>query len=217
MRIGILGATGPAGRGLAARLASVGHEVLFGSRAVDKARAAVNELEKEWGDRVTGRLIPCDNAWACDAPVVILAVHAESAIPTVQEHSERLPGKIVVSMANNLVKHGNEFNAVLPPHGSVAAEIQALLWRSRVCTGFHLVPAAEFANLDHTMESDVVVLGDDDEAKAVLMEITGSIPNLRALDGGSLRNAVGMETFAAVLLTINIRHKMRASLHLMTV
>jgi NADPH-dependent F420 reductase len=202
---------------LAARLASVGHEVLFGSRAVDKARAAVDELEKEWGDLVAGRLIACDNAWACDASVVILAVHAESAIPTVQEHAERLPGKIVVSMANNLVKHGNEFNAVLPPHGSVAAEIQALLWRSRVTTAFHLVPAAEFAALGQEMESDVVVLGDDDDAKATVMEITRSIPNLRPLDGGSLRNAVGMETFAAVLLTINIRHKMRASLRLQTV
>ena len=217
MRIGILGATGPAGRGLAARLASVGHEVLFGSRAVDKARAGVTELEKEWGDLVAGRLIACDNAWACDAPVVILAVQADGAIPTVQEHAERLPGKIVVSMANNLVKHGNEFNAVLPPHGSVAAEIQALLWRSRVCTAFHLVPAAEFAALDHEMESDVVVLGDDDEAKATVMDITSSIPNLRPLDGGSLRNAVGMETFAAVLLTVNIRHKMRASLRLTSV
>ena len=49
------------------------------------------------------------------------------------------------------------------------------------------------------------------------MEITGSIPNLRALDGGSLRNAVGMETFAAVLLTINVRHKMKASLRLQTI
>ena len=217
MRIGILGATGPAGGGLAARLASVGHEVLFGSRAVDKARAAVDELEKEWGDRVAGRLIACDNAWACDAPVVILAVHAESAIPTVQEHADRLAGKIVVSMANNLVKHGNEFNAVLPPHGSVAAEIQALLWRSHVCTAFHLVPAAEFADLEHIMESDVIVLGDQDDAKNALMEITSSIPNLRPLDGGSLRNAVGMETFAAVLLTVNIRHHMRASLRLTTV
>ena len=217
MRIGILGATGPAGNGLAARLASVGHEVLFGSRAVEKARAAVDVLETEWGDRIAGRLIACDNAWACDVPVVILAVNADSAIPTVHEHAERLPRKIVVSMANNLVKHGNEFNAVLPPHGSVAAEIQALLWRSRVCTAFHLVPAAEFAAIDHAMESDVVVLGDDDEAKHVVMEITQSIPNLRPLDGGSLRNAVGMETFAAVLLTINIRHKMRASLRLTNV
>jgi hypothetical protein len=216
MRIGILGATGPAGAGLAVRLASVGHEVLFGSRAVDKAKAAVDDLQARWGDRAHG-LIPCDNAWACDAPVVVLAVHADSVIPTVREHAERLAGKIVVSMANNLTRNGNEFNAVLPPHGSVAAEIQALLWRSRVVTAFHLVPAAEFADLDHTMESDVVVLGDEDEARETLMEITQSIPHLRALDGGSLRNAVGMETFAAVLLTINVRHKMRASLRLTTI
>ena len=216
MRIGILGATGPAGAGLAARLASVGHEVLFGSRAVDKAKTAVDELQAKWGDKVNG-LIPCDNAWACDAPVVILAVNADSVIPTVREQAERLAGKIVVSMANNLTRNGNEFNAVLPPHGSVAAEIQALLWRSRVVTAFHLVPAAEFADLHHSMESDVVVLGDDDEAREALMEITASIPNLRALDGGSLRNAVGMETFAAVLLTINVRHKMKASLRLTTI
>ncbi len=216
MRIGILGATGPAGAGLAARLASVGHEVLFGSRDLAKATAAVGELGAKWGDRVAS-LIPCDNAAACDAPVVILAVNADSVIPTVKDHAERLSNKIVVSMANNLTRNGNEFNAVLPPHGSIAAELQALLWRSRVCTSFHLVPAAEFADLDHTMESDVVVLGDDDDARHTLMEITSSIPDLRALDGGSLRNAVGMETFAAVLLTINVRHKMRASLHLKTV
>src|SRR4029079_19046189 len=216
MRIGILGATGPAGGGLAARLASVGHEVLFGSRSVEKAAHAVGELQAKWGDRVAG-LQPCDNERACDAPVVILAVHADSAIPTVQEHAEHLQNKVVVSMANNLVKNGNEFNAVLPPHGSVAAEIQALLWRSRVCTAFHLVPAAEFAALDREMESDVVVLGDEDEAKVTLMEITRSIPNLRPLDGGSLRNAVGMETFAAVLLTINVRHKMRARRRLTSV
>jgi NADPH-dependent F420 reductase len=201
---------------LAARLASVGHEVLFGSRSAEKAEHAVAELQQKWGERLAN-LHPCDNAAACDAPVVILAVHADSAIPTVQEHAEHLHNKIVVSMANNLVKNGNEFNAVLPPHGSVAAEIQALLWRSHVCTAFHLVPAAEFAALDHDMESDVVVLGDEDEAKATVMEITASIPDLRPLDGGSLRNAVGMETFAAVLLTVNVRHKMRASLRLTTV
>jgi NADPH-dependent F420 reductase len=216
MRIGILGATGPAGRGLAARLASVGHEVLFGSRDVERAKHAVDELVAEWGDRVAG-LIPCDNAGACDAPVVILAVNADAAISTVQQHAGPLAGRIVVSMANHLVRNGNEFNAVLPPHGSIAAEIQALLWDSKVCTAFHLVPAAEFGELDHEMESDVVVLGNDDPARSLLMEITRSIPNLRAFDGGSLQNAVGMETFAAVLLTINVRHKGRASLRLIGV
>jgi 8-hydroxy-5-deazaflavin:NADPH oxidoreductase len=216
MRIGILGATGPAGSGLAARLASVGCEVLFGSRNVEKAVTAVDQLKDRWGDRVSG-LVPTNNAGACDAPVVILAVHADSVIETVKENAEFLSNKVVVSMANNLVRHGNEFNAVLPPHGSVAAEIQALLWRSDVVTAFHLVPAAEFADLDRDMESDVVVLGDEDDARNTMMHIVRSIPNLRPLDGGSLRNAVGMETFAAILLTVNVRHKMRASLRLITI
>ncbi|MCU1429849.1 MAG: NADPH-dependent reductase [Actinomycetia bacterium] len=216
MKIGILGATGPAGSGLAARLASVGNEVLFGSRSVEKAAIAVTELHERWGDRVNN-LVPCDNEGACDAPVVILAVHADSVIETVKEHAEHLTNKVVVSMANNLVRNGTEFNAVLPPHGSVAKELQALLWRSHVVTAFHLVPAAEFANLDRDMESDVVVLGDEDDARNMLMHIVRSIPNLRPLDGGSLRNAVGMETFAAILLTINVRHKMRASLRLITI
>ena len=55
------------------------------------------------------------------------------------------------------------------------------------------------------------------EARDTMMHIVSSIPNLRPLDGGSVRNAVGMETFAAILLTINVRHKMRASLRLITV
>src|SRR6266481_3350216 len=98
MRIGILGATGPAGRGLAARLASVGHEVLFGSREVERAKQVVDELRLDWGDRVSN-LIPCANAWACDAPVVILAVNSDSAINTVKQHAGRLAGRVVVSMA----------------------------------------------------------------------------------------------------------------------
>lgn len=213
MKIGILGATGPAGRGLAARLGSVGHDVLFGSRELGKAEKVLGELRERWGSRV-GDLHPADNSAACDAPVVILAVNADAAVPTAKQHVHELAGKVVVSMANHLVRNGTEFNAVLPPHGSVAAEIQALLAESKVVSAFHLVPAAEFGELEHDMESDVVVLGDDDDARHTLMDVVQSVPHLRAFDGGSLANAVGMEAFAAVLLTINLRHKGRASLRL---
>jgi len=213
VKIGVLGATGPAGRGLAARLSDVGYDVLAGSRERVKAEAVVTELAEQWGDRI-GRVTPANNQAACDADVVVLAVHADAALATARYFSDQLAGKVVVSMANNLVKQGTEFNAVLPPHGSIAKEMQSLLWRSQVVTAFHLVPAAEFVNLDEKMESDVVACGDDDGARATLMEIIASIPNLRAFDGGSLENAVGMETFAAVLLTINIRHKVRAGLRL---
>jgi NADPH-dependent F420 reductase len=213
VKIGVLGATGPAGRGLAARLADVGYEVLAGSRERAKAEVVVDELRERWGDRVAG-ITPANNQQACDAEVVVLAVHADAALATSKYFADALAGKIVVSMANHLVRNGTEFNAVLPPHGSLAKEMQALLWRSQIVTAFHLVPAAELIELDHKMESDVVACGDDDDSRATLMQIIESIPDLRAFDGGSLENAVGMETFAAVLLTINVRHKGRASLRL---
>jgi NADPH-dependent F420 reductase len=198
---------------LAARLADVGYEVLAGSRERAKADVVVSELQERWGDRVAG-ITPANNQQACDAEVVVLAVHADAALATAKYFADALAGKIVVSMANHLVRNGTEFNAVLPPHGSLAKEMQSLLWRSQIVTAFHLVPAAELADLDHKMESDVVACGDDDAARASLMKIIESIPELRAFDGGSLENAVGMETFAAVLLTINIRHKVRAGLRL---
>jgi hypothetical protein len=213
VKIGVLGGTGPAGRGLAARLADVGFDVLAGSRELAKATATVEQLEERWGERVA-RLTPADNAGACDADVVVLAVSADAALATARDYADELAGKIVVSMANSLVKKGNEFHAVLPPHGSIAKEMQALLWRSQVVTAFHLVPAAEFVNLDQRMEGDVVACGDDDIARRTLMEIIEAIPDLRAFDGGSLENAVGIETFAAVLLTINVRHHVRAGLRL---
>jgi hypothetical protein len=211
VKIGVLGATGPAGKGLAARLADCGHDVLAGSRERVKAEAVVDELREKWGDRVA-RITPANNQAACDAEVVVLAVNADAALATAQYFSDLLSGKIVVSMANHLVRNGTEFNAVLPPHGSIAKEMQAMLWRSQIVTAFHLVPAAEFVNLDEPMVSDVVACGDDDAARTTLMEIIEGIPDLRAFDGGSLENAVGMETFAAILLTINIRHKVRAGL-----
>jgi hypothetical protein len=191
----------------------VGYEVLAGSRERAKAEVVVDELRERWGDRVAG-ITPANNHAACDADVVVLAVNADAALATSKYFAEDLDGKIVVSMANHLVKNGTEFNAVLPPHGSLAKEMQALLWKSQIVTAFHLVPAAELVDLDHKMQSDVVACGDDDHARATLMEIIESIPDLRAFDGGSLENAVGMETFAAVLLTINIRHKVKAGLRL---
>jgi NADPH-dependent F420 reductase len=213
VKIGVLGATGPAGRGLAARLADVGHEVLAGSRDRGKAELVVDELRERWGDRCAA-ITGTDNRGACDAPVVVLAVNADAALATAKDFADELDGKVVVSMANHLVRNGTEFNAVLPPHGSLGKEMQAMLWRSQIVTAFHLVPAAEFADLDRKMESDVVACGDDDAARTTLMTIIESIPDLRAFDGGSLENAIGMETFAAVLLTINIRHKVRAGLRL---
>ncbi len=213
MQIGIFGATGPAGRGLAARLASVGHAVIVGSRDPEKAKRIVGELTDRWRDRVA-TLEPAGNEEAANAELVVIGVQSGAAVDTAARYANALAGKVVISMANALDKVDNEFRALLPDEGSVALAIQAAAPEARVVTAFHHVPAAAFIDLDSPMEDDVIIAADDDEARDTLFDLIGSMPNLRAFDGGSLANSVGLETFAAVLLTVNIRHKGRGGVRL---
>jgi len=216
MKIGVLGATGPAGGGLAARLASLGYEVIAGSRDPARAEAAVAKARERWGDRVSG-LKAGVNADAAAADLVFVATQWEAAVPTAAQHADELSGKVVVAMANGLIKHGGEFHPVLPDEGSLAQALQAATPDARVAAAFHLVPAAALGDVDHAIDSDVIVCADDDDARTTVLDLVMQIPNLRGFDGGSLANAVGLEAFAAVLLTINLRHKGKASLRLVGV
>ncbi len=217
MQIGVLGATGPAGKGLAARLASVGHDVIAGSREHERAAAAVAALSGRWAERVA-TLRPGGNAEAAAASdLVIVATTWEGAIDTTREHAALLVDKVVISMANGLEKTGTEFRPVLPDAGSLAQAVQQAAPQARVVSAFHLIPAAAFAALDVEMESDVVVCADDDDARTSVLDLIVGIPMLRAFDGGSLANAVGLEAFASVLLTVNLRHKGKGTLRLLGV
>lgn len=216
MNIGVMGATGPAGGGLAARLASLGYEVIAGSRDPARAEAAVAKLRGQWGDRVSG-LKAGGNADAAAADLVVVATQWEAAVPTAAGHAEALAGKVVIAMANGLAKHGREFHPVLPDEGSISMAMQAAVPDARIVAALHLIPAAVFGNLDQPIDSDVIVCADDDAARGTVLDLVAKIPNVRSFDGGSLVNSVGLEAFAAVLLTINLRHRGRASLRLVGV
>jgi NADPH-dependent F420 reductase len=217
MQIGVLGATGPAGRGLAARLANAGHEVIAGSRDLERSTEKVETLRERWGQRVA-TLSSGTNADAAAArDLVVIATTWEGAVDTAVAHADALTGKVVISMANGLEKVGTEFRPVLPKEGSLAAAIQAVAPAARVTSAFHLVPAAAFAHLDDPLESDILVCGDDDAARRVVLDVVVSLPNLRGFDAGSLGNAIGLETFAALLLTVNLRHHGKGTLRLLGV
>jgi len=217
VEIGVLGATGPAGRGLAARLASLGHDVIAGSRDAARSANAVAGLSERWGDRVA-TLGPGTNADAAAArDLVIVATTWDAAVATTRDHAELLDHKVVVAMANGLVRVGKEFHPVIPDEGSLAAAMQAVAPRARIVAAFQHVPAAAFAAIDVPLESDVIVCGDDDSARVTVLDLVRAMANLRGFDGGSLANAVGVETFAAVLLSINLRYKGRGTLRLVGV
>lgn len=210
MRIGILGGTGPAGSALAARLASIGYETVIGSRSKYRAMEARDTMVAKWPD-IESLLGFGDNAGAAACDVVVIATPWDSAATTAQENAELLSGKILISMANALVRVGHEFQPLVPPRGSVAAHVQAALPQCRVVAAFHHIPATELGHLGEPIESDVLICGDDPEAVQTVSEMVAKIPGCRPLDAGELSNATAIEAFTAVLLQLNVRYKTRVA------
>lgn len=213
MRIGVLGATGPQGSGLAARLASVGHTIVVGSRSAERAEQAQAAILKAWPAHDLA-IEAGDNVMAAGADVVVVATPWEGAVPTVKELADELDGKVVISMANALVRVGKEFQAIIPARGSVAADVAAAIPRSKVAAAWHHVPAAELAAIEHDVECDVMVCADGAEAREVTSALVNDVPGMRAVNAGRLSAAGAVEALTAVLVGMNVRYKTRLSVRL---
>ena len=210
MRIGILGGTGPAGSALAARLASVGFDVIIGSRSKYRAMETVDQLLERWPDRRL-EIGAGDNAGASAGDIVVIATPWDGATQTAVSVDDHLRGKVVICMANALTRIGKEFQPLVPPRGSVAASVQAAVPHCMVAAAFHHVPAKELGDLDHPIETDVLVCSDHPAATQTTSEIVAKIPNMRPLDAGELSLATPIESFTAVLLQLNVRYRTRVA------
>ena len=210
MRIGIFGGTGPAGSGLATRLASVGYTCVIGSRSKYRSMETRDGLVAKYAE-LAGRLECADNAGAAECDIVVIATPWDSAATTAQQHATQLEGKVVVSMANALVRVGHEFQPLVPPRGSVAAHVQAAVPHCRVVAAFHHLPASELGHIGEPIDSDVLICSDDRAATEIIAEIVRRIPGCRPLDAGELSNATAIEAFTAVLLQLNVRYKTRVA------
>lgn len=210
MQIGILGGTGPAGSALAVRLASVGHQTTIGSRSRYRAMEVVDKLNEQWTARDL-QVLSGDNEAAADAEIVVIATPWDGAYGTATSVADSLKGKVVICMANALTRIGKEFQPLVPPRGSVAASVQAAVPSCQVAAGFHHVPAKELGDLDHPIESDVLICSDFPRATDITSELVASVPNLRPLDAGGLSQATPIESFTAVLLQLNMHYKTRVA------
>ncbi len=213
MQLGILGGTGPAGRALAARAAAAGTAVALGSRDEARAQLVAEEIRQSWTDfalDITG----VSNDKAASSDLVILATAFEAAAHTATALSNELSGRVLISMANGMSRVGKEFQAIVPARGSIAATVQAALPETRVAAAFHHLPAKEFADIAHPIESDVLVCADDEEAAKTTIAFVESIPGLRGLNAGSLAAAGALEALTAVLVNVNVRYRCHTTLRL---
>jgi hypothetical protein len=204
--VGVLGGTGPAGRGVAIRLASAGYDVIIGSR--DALRA--EEIATTLLARGDGVIRGATNDVAADAEIVIVATPWDSAVATVSALRARLKDKVVISMVNALVREGKELLPLYPPRGSMAAQLAFALPESTIVGAFHHLPASELENLDSGIDADVAIFSDSDAARKLVAEIVDEMPGLHAVIAGSMSLASAIEAFTAVCVSINIRHKVHS-------
>ncbi|MHB8458296.1 MAG: Rossmann-fold NAD(P)-binding domain-containing protein, partial [Acidimicrobiales bacterium] len=143
-----------------------------------------------------------------------IATPWDGASPTAALLSGLLAGKVVISMANALHRVGDELQALVPPRGSVTVAVQQAAPAALVAGAFHHLPARGLANLDEGLDADVLVCSDHERATASAIELIDSIPGLRGVDAGSLSSAAAIEAFTAVLIGINMKHRVHSSIRL---
>jgi 8-hydroxy-5-deazaflavin:NADPH oxidoreductase len=209
VRVGILGGTGPQGRGLTRRFAAAGHEVVIGSRAVERAQ------EVAAGYALVGTVTGGTNADAAAADLVVVTVPYEGHADLLRSLADELAGKIVVDCVNPL-GFDKQGPYVLPvAAGSAAQEAQEILSRSTIVAAFHHVSAVHLDDpgVDR-IEGDVLVLGEDRDAVQVVCDLATTIPGARGVYAGRLRLAAQVEALTANLIAINRRYKAHAGLQI---
>jgi NADPH-dependent F420 reductase len=204
--VGILGGTGPAGRGVAIRLASAGYDVVLGSRDAARAHDTAATLVPRGSGTVRGDAN--DVAASCD--LVVVATPWDSAVATAKELKSQLANKTVISMVNALTREGKELLPMYPSRGSMAAQLAYALPESTIVGAFHHLPASQMEDLDSGLSADVVVFSDDAKAGDEVAAIVSTMPGLNGVTAGSMSLASAVEAFTAVCISINIRHKVHS-------
>ena len=214
-RIGFIGGTGPEGKGLAYRFALAGHEIVIGSRNRERAEAAAGEI----GERVAKAAVRgVENADAArDGELIVLTVPFAAQADTLPALRDAVDGKIVVSSAVPLSFEGGRASMLAVPEGSAAEQAQALLPNARVVGAFHNLSAAKLWDEDALLEQDVIVCGDDADAKHDVMALAEQIRAVRAVDGGPLASSRYVEGITVLLVAINRRYKTLAGVRIVGV
>ncbi len=207
--VAIIGGTGHLGLGLAARWARAGRRVIIGSRRTDKALAAAKEALALAGEGADGAISGTLNAEAAAAAqVVVLTIPFAAQEAILAEVRPAVAGKVVVDTTVPLRQYAPPLLEEIPA-GSAAAQAQALLPEARVVAALHTVSQTVVRRIGQPLEGDVLICGDDEEAKAVAAALVADL-GTRALDAGGLTQAATLERLAALVIGLNQRYRRRA-------
>jgi 8-hydroxy-5-deazaflavin:NADPH oxidoreductase len=206
--VSILGGTGEQGPGMALRWAKAGVEVIIGSRQQARAEGVAAELNEELGQPLIKGMANPEAAAAAD--VVALTVPFSAHQATIESVKDQLQGKIVIDVCVPL-DPDNPRKMKYPAAGSATQEAQALLGEEvKVVAAFQNVSAYELRHIEHEIDCDVLVCGNDRDARQTVMELVNKM-GMRPVDAGLAYNAPIIEGMTALLIGLNIRNKVRGS------
>ena len=205
MKLGLIGGTGPEGKGLGYRFTVAGHELIIGSRSLERGAEAAREVaERVPPATVTGA---ANIAAAREAELILLTVPYTAQAATLPDLRAALAGKIVVSTAVPLSFDGGKPAMLAVPEGSAAAQVAALLPEAQVVGAFQNLGAAKLWQADLSLDQDVIVCADDAEPKRQVMALAEEIKGVRAVDGGPLAASRYVEGITALLVNVNRGYK----------
>jgi len=207
--VAVLGGTGKEGKGLALRWAVKGHEVIIGSRSAERAQATADEIRAKVGGNANVR--GADNVNAAQAAsVVVLAVPFSAQTATAEEVATQLAGKVLIDVTVPLVPPKVD-RVQLPAGGSAVQALQTKLGSGvKVVSAFQNVSAGHLWELDHVIDCDVLVCGDDADARESAVQLAEDA-GMKAWHAGALANSVAAEALTSVLIAINKRYKIPGS------
>jgi NADPH-dependent F420 reductase len=208
LTVAVLGGTGPQGRGLARRWAGAGVSVVIGSRSAERAAEVAAELAQATGGDVQGT---ANHHAAARCDLAVIAVPYDGHADLLRSLAGALAGKVVVDCVNPLGFDQQGAYALPVADGSAAQEAAAILVDSTVVAAFHHVSAALLDDPEvSSVDTDVLVLGDDRDATDLVAALADVVPGMRGVYGGRLRNAHQVEALTANLISVNRRYKAHA-------
>jgi NADPH-dependent F420 reductase len=201
--IGFIGGTGPEGRGLAARFAMAGHDVLIGSRSAERGEDTAKAVVALGGGSVSGG----SNDIAARADIVVVTLPYAGQAETLPALRDQIGARIVISTVVPMQFQGRQVDMLTPAAGSAAQEVQQLLPDARVVAAFQNMAAHKLLDVDNRLEGDVIVCSDDTEALRDVISLARQVPDLRGIDGGPLACSRYVEGITTLLVHINRNYK----------
>jgi 8-hydroxy-5-deazaflavin:NADPH oxidoreductase len=207
MKIGVIGGTGGQGLGIAIRFVQAGEDVIIGSRAVEKAQAAVDKIKELLEEDVPNLKAAENPEAAAEADILVLTVPLAAQRATLLSIKEQAVDKILMDATGPLESAigGSPTRCLILPEGAASERAQKILPETTVICAFNNISSGALMNFNEPIDCDCLIACDDQESKITVAKLIEKIPGVQVVDCGPLERAQIIEKITPLLIGLNIQ------------